>query len=379
MKCDDDLGWRHFDREFKNMADGLRKQVACFIACHVNEYQNAILAEMPPANFEMKAGGESNQAEEVIRNYVQELEKDGTWAGTETILAITKMFQCNIRIHNPLYNAILFTGGTGREDRTIELYYNGCNHYDSMLIERQDGDGIEQIVGYFENGGKYRMEEDGGIDEEQKEGLNTSKETTTNICQSTVSEAITNRAVVDKDIEKTITTPKATILEPEVTIIEKPFGCYWVTAAQCRIKVRSMMNGRHSYLWAASHQLSKIMPDSEAFEELPIALWEDIKKYLGLPSNNEVVSPDNAVWTAIAEMYNVEVLLYTIGGSAKSVKPSQFTNKMDSIKLFETSIFGELQIDSIEIICKKQKSKKKVRIANSEYSRIIINCLYVHN
>lgn len=92
---------------------------------------------------------------------------------------------------------------------------------------------------------------------------------------------------------------------------------------------------------------------------MPTALWIDISRYLNLQPNDGIVAPGQAVWKAIAEMYQLEILIYINDGEVKTVKPSSCNAPLTTIRLFESKMQGELQVDSVENVCKKRKSSKK--------------------
>lgn len=76
--------------------------------------------------------------DEKFESFLEDLALNRTWASSESILAVQGLYGGTVRVHNPNYEPIVIgernesVVGEGNEPR-IEIYYNGLNHYNSVL------------------------------------------------------------------------------------------------------------------------------------------------------------------------------------------------------------------------------------------------------
>lgn len=91
-----------------------------------------------------------------------------------------------------------------------------------------------------------------------------------------------------------------TVKDPTVKIIN---NTTWIRIRQYRLKVKQIVKDNKSYLWAVSHQLSKLSPDLEIFKALSIALQQDILKYANEKLKNNIRSPGKETWQFIADFF----------------------------------------------------------------------------
>ncbi|XP_019559698.2 OTU domain-containing protein 3-like [Aedes albopictus] len=124
-------GRKIFDSEFYEEAMNLRRATAAYLRDHKAEMKEVILSEIIDITNEPTDNMENWQVDAKIDQHLINLQKSGTWAGAEALLAMKEMLGVNIRVYNPHYQPLELTYGNG-EGRTIEVYYNGVNHYDSV-------------------------------------------------------------------------------------------------------------------------------------------------------------------------------------------------------------------------------------------------------
>lgn len=124
-------GRKVFDAKFYGDAMHLRKATVEYLRGHMVEMKDVILNEIIAMRNESLENLTDEQLKDKMEQHLQNLEKDGTWAGGEVLVALKEILGMNIRIYNPHYHPldILYGDGLGR---TIEIYYNGTNHYDSV-------------------------------------------------------------------------------------------------------------------------------------------------------------------------------------------------------------------------------------------------------
>lgn len=123
-------GWTRFDEKFKEKARQLRKWTVEYLWNNREDMKEVILAAMDDGTTIIP---EENSEEymALVVEYIMELAKDSTWAGTESIMALKEILQKNIRVFSPDMAPQEYQFGDGL-NQTIEIYYNGVNHYNSI-------------------------------------------------------------------------------------------------------------------------------------------------------------------------------------------------------------------------------------------------------
>lgn len=374
-------GRKTFDALFYKEAMNLRQATVEYLKVHMAEMRDVIISEIIMAANESVDQLTDLQLEEKINQHLQNLARDGTWAGAEALMAIKEILGVNIRVYNPHYQPLELIHGNGM-GKTIQIYYNGINHYDSVeqgveivnkgqLIEEtvnnDKGDKIEsnntQTKEVFNERGQdkdnaemmahnERRKQPGSGEKKEKSGnvfnaeLERDEKLTNRVCdeqdaeneelsKSTYRENRKERETVkinneglnlekanddqtidtqqsqvineqDKEIELIDGAAKQeikvvqTVKDPTVKIIN---NTTWIRIRQYRLKVKQIVKDNKSYLWAVSHQLSKLSPDLEIFKELPIALQQDILKYANEKVKNNIRSPGKETWQFIADFF----------------------------------------------------------------------------
>nr|XP_029723846.1 uncharacterized protein LOC115264314 [Aedes albopictus] len=146
-------GRKCFDSQFFNEAMSLRRKTVDYLMSHKTEMRDVILAEIITSSNGTTSNLSDRQLDEKIDQHLRNLAKCGTWAGGEALMAIKEIVGANIRIYNPHYQPLELIHGNGR-CKTIEIYFNGINHYDSVEL----GPGGGQTVQGNEDRGKVRHE-----------------------------------------------------------------------------------------------------------------------------------------------------------------------------------------------------------------------------
>ncbi|XP_062712853.1 OTU domain-containing protein 3-like [Aedes albopictus] len=144
-------GRKCFDSQFFNEAMRLRRRTVDYLMSHKTEMRDVILAEIITSSNVTTSNLSDRQLDEKIDQHLRNLAKCGTWAGGEALMAIKEIVGANIRIYNPHYQPLELVHGNGR-CKTIEIYFNGINHYDSVEL----GPGGGQTVQGNEDRGKAR-------------------------------------------------------------------------------------------------------------------------------------------------------------------------------------------------------------------------------
>lgn len=297
-------GWTTFDGKFYQMAADLRKDVVRYLWNHMEEMRDILMAEI--IALDDHQSGEDVDMDTRIAKLVQDLAIQGTWAGTESIVAIKELLGRSIIVFSPNCAPLEFKH-ENESGKALMLYYNGVNHYDSVWREDTE-------TGSSTNNGK----------ETQQTNLNEEEEM--------------------KNVEKQ-------------DIINK---CYWITMGEKRLKARRIIEGEESYLWAISHQLSDINPGNEEFAELPKALKTDILQLFETKQySDRRLQPTEELWKMVANTWKRKVRVFEKDGVNARVKvyvPDDDSSPENELKLIQTILNGVSQVDSVEIVIEKKES-----------------------
>lgn len=73
----------------------------------------------------------------IVEEHLQLLRRNGEWGGSEVLNAVRDMLGCTIRVFSKYTEPLEFEG---RTSETVNIFYNGINHYDSVtkVIEIND-------------------------------------------------------------------------------------------------------------------------------------------------------------------------------------------------------------------------------------------------
>lgn len=108
----------------------LRREVVDFVQAHPNDFAAFI------------------EDDEPFEDYCQRLREDGTWAGNIELQAASLLYEVNISVHQaeqPVWTIQNFEG-KGQKARTIHLSYHNGDHYNSVRLADDFGDGAAQEV-----------------------------------------------------------------------------------------------------------------------------------------------------------------------------------------------------------------------------------------
>lgn len=291
-------GWTTFDTKFRNKSAELRKAVVQHLQNHKERMRDVLLGEIATL---MEYNNYGTDEEKIIK-FLPDLEKEGTWAGTESILAVKDLLGVNILVFNPRYASLRYTHGNG-EGRTVQLYFNGINHYDSVW-----------------NNNVVHLANDKRNTKEQNLSINADRITGFEECE-------------------------------KIKVLNK---IYWITVEDKRLKVRRIVEGKDSYLWAVSHQLSGINPGAKEFSELPEALKTDLLKLQG-NEETQIMKPTREIWKKIADTWQKTVNIFEQNGLGGVFESKENRAGHGEINLLQMNLNGESQIDSVEMVIQKQK------------------------
>lgn len=108
----------------------LRREIVDFLALNWRRYEQQILAEATALNAEWP---NEDQKEAVIERHIRKLRKPRTWGGCEVIAATTDKLRIIVRLFTSLSEPMVFDGSQGGECREAMIFYNGEDHYDSIV------------------------------------------------------------------------------------------------------------------------------------------------------------------------------------------------------------------------------------------------------
>ncbi|KAL1375791.1 hypothetical protein pipiens_004586 [Culex pipiens pipiens] len=112
--------------------------VVRYIRRHADAMKDNILMEIAAGRKDQDGNPFLGTDDEKFESFLEDLALNRTWASSESILAVQGLYGGTVRVHNPNYEPIVIgeqnepVVGEGNEPR-IEIYYNGLNHYNSVL------------------------------------------------------------------------------------------------------------------------------------------------------------------------------------------------------------------------------------------------------
>lgn len=312
-------GWTTFDDKFREKARELRRGTVEYLWNHRREMKEVIIAAMDDGSAN-SLDENSEEYMEVAMKHIKELAKDHTWAGTESVLALKEILNKNIRVFSPYVEPQEYRVGNG-QGQTIEIYYNGVNHYNSV----------------------FRQPE---LVEEHRER------------EETIAEQVTKAVEVhQKNEELNMQESRA---EGKV---DK--GRFWMKVKDGRVRARRFVEGPESLLWSVCFQASGITPRSIAFEELPKVLEEEIRKAVNVQT--KVIVPNSEVWKAIANITGSQIKIYRENEETAVFYPKSVHTEAKEVIVAETRIRDSVQIDSVEkVYIRTEKENKRKEQTNKQ-------------
>lgn len=113
----------------KSVAD-LRRRCVNFLEQHWTRYENSIISEAVNRQEQWPA---DEFKEAFIEKQIEALRKDRTWGGSEILAAASDMLEKKIKVFTKRLPPITFGEVGGYPGRTLRIFLNGTNHYDSVV------------------------------------------------------------------------------------------------------------------------------------------------------------------------------------------------------------------------------------------------------
>lgn len=116
--------------EFRTQKVRSRSQCVNFLEQHWTRYENSIISEAVNRQEQWPA---DEFKEAFIEKQIEALRKDRTWGGSEILAAASDMLETKIKVFTKRLPPITFGEVGGYPGRTLRIFFNGTNHYDSVV------------------------------------------------------------------------------------------------------------------------------------------------------------------------------------------------------------------------------------------------------
>lgn len=124
----------------------MRQECVNHLHSSIDTYRDIIITEALERGQAWPDDVDGNTHDRIIANHLEELRKNGVWGGSEVLVAVRDKLGVTIRVFADHFSPLVFEGNNNNE--TINVFYNGVNHYDSVIDVSEAFD--ENTIGKFQ-------------------------------------------------------------------------------------------------------------------------------------------------------------------------------------------------------------------------------------